>query len=279
MWEALENGIGLDIVTGLQANGSALFDALARLVDVLGGDLGFLLILPVIYWSVSRHFGRQLLFVLLVALFTEDGFGLPSGHVTLAVVVWGYIAYQVRRWWAWLLLALYALFVGWSRMYAGVHYPQDVVGGIIIGGLLLAFCVAFVRPAARWWSHAPLAQRVAFILVAGIACVLLLYRDDTGLSAAGIIFGAGMGMIVEEGSLGFSAGGTRQQRIIRAVFGLVVAAAIFFGLSLAFESLTPEGVWRVVRYALVSFALIFLYPWLTAAIGLTTRTAGQLSRA
>jgi membrane-associated phospholipid phosphatase len=298
MFESLENGIGLNIVTGLQSNGNGFFDALAKLLDTLGGDLGYLLLLPLIYWSVSRHFGRQLLFVLLVALigylglrellarprpyilhpdlvtplFEEDGFGLPSGHVVLSLVIWGFVAYHVRRWWVWLLLAIYVLLIGWSRMYAGVHYPQDVVAGLVVGGLLLWFSLRFVGPAAEWWRRASFWQRFLFILVSGLVVVMLLHRDETGLSTAGILLGGGAGLMFEERSVNFSSGGSRRERILRSLGGLVLVMAFFFVLDFLFDTFTPAGFWRVVRYAVVSFVLIFVWPWLSVYLGLSTRT-------
>lgn len=296
MFETLENGIGLQIVTALQSTSNPFFDALAKLLNVIGGDIGYLLLLPIIYWSVNRRMGRQLLFVLLIGLignlglkelldrprpyvlhpdlvtplFLEEGFGMASTHVTLSLIIWGFVAYHVRSWWAWLLLAIYILLMAWSRMYAGVHYPQDVIVGMIWGGFLLWLSLTLMHPAARWWRQTGLVPRLVFIVVAGLVVGLLLQGDKNGLSTGGIILGGGIGLMVEERILGFSADGSRRQRILRSAAGLVVALMIFFGLSFAFEPLTPAEVWRVIRYALVSFALIFIWPWISASIGLST---------
>lgn len=43
---------------------------------------------------------------------------------------------------AWSLLPL-ALWVAWGRVYAGLHYPRDVVGGIILAGLMAFIFVLF----------------------------------------------------------------------------------------------------------------------------------------
>lgn len=52
-----------------------------------------------------------------------------------------------RRWW---IGAFIAALVGYSRVYLGVHYPGDVLGGWLLGaGLGLAFAWA----APRLWSR------------------------------------------------------------------------------------------------------------------------------
>jgi undecaprenyl-diphosphatase len=60
-------------------------------------------------------------------------FSFPSGHAmdTAALATAGvFLLWQFRaHWLVWPWLPLFALGVGWSRMYLGVHYPSDVLAG------------------------------------------------------------------------------------------------------------------------------------------------------
>ena len=60
-------------------------------------------------------------------------YSFPSGHAMGAaalVTALGFLWWHRRgQWAAWVLGALFALGVGWSRMYLGVHYPSDVLAG------------------------------------------------------------------------------------------------------------------------------------------------------
>jgi membrane-associated phospholipid phosphatase len=67
----------------------------------------------------------------------EHTFSFPSGHAmgsaTLAMVV-VLLCWHTR--WRWLAVALagsFALLVGISRIYLGVHYPSDILGGFAAG--------------------------------------------------------------------------------------------------------------------------------------------------
>jgi undecaprenyl-diphosphatase len=68
-------------------------------------------------------------------------FSYPSGHSMLAPIIFGlgiivwaapWPSPALRRA-ALVLAALFALGIGFSRVYLGVHYPSDVVGGLLLG--------------------------------------------------------------------------------------------------------------------------------------------------
>jgi len=68
----------------------------------------------------------------------------PSSHATNITAGITYLSFFFPRW----LFAMVplALLVGYSRVYLGVHYPLDVVGGAILGaGCGLAVFVVFKR--------------------------------------------------------------------------------------------------------------------------------------
>jgi undecaprenyl-diphosphatase len=75
----------------------------------------------------------------------EHGNSFPSGHAFFAIVFWGLLAYFAftrwqRRGLRILLLSsavLVILWIGASRVYLGVHWPSDVLGGYVTGAVFL----------------------------------------------------------------------------------------------------------------------------------------------
>jgi undecaprenyl-diphosphatase len=74
----------------------------------------------------------------------------PSGHAMSATVVYGTVAYLLARLqkhgWARAITLSFAVvmvaLICLTRLYLGVHYPSDVLGGIIIGLAWSGFCMA-----------------------------------------------------------------------------------------------------------------------------------------
>lgn len=67
----------------------------------------------------------------------------PSGH-SRETAMYGYLTYKFIPKLKWLMILL-VIFVGWSRIYVGAHYPSDVIAGIIIGGLTAKIALMIVR--------------------------------------------------------------------------------------------------------------------------------------
>lgn len=72
----------------------------------------------------------------------SDKFSLPSGHTSAAFV----IAIILSSIYPFLLapLMIWAFLVGFSRVYLGVHYPTDIIVGIMLGSLS-AFSGIFLK--------------------------------------------------------------------------------------------------------------------------------------
>lgn len=82
----------------------------------------------------------------------ETGFSFPSNHAAIAAALYGFLAYL-----AWKLAPeklrgalvalsmLLILLIGFSRLYLGVHYASDILGGLILGALFVALGIEAVR--------------------------------------------------------------------------------------------------------------------------------------
>lgn len=86
-----------------------------------------------------------------IPVYTEHFFSFPSGHSALIITLCGFLTYCVwRNFTTWkirvnsfFIAGAIILLVGFSRLYLGVHFLSDVLGGYLIGFFWLLLGITF----------------------------------------------------------------------------------------------------------------------------------------
>jgi undecaprenyl-diphosphatase len=100
-----------------------------------------------LYSSLKNLIGRPRPAVS-VMLVKASGPAFPSGHTTVAMAVFGALAFFLTRdrslrvrAWIWASFFLVILMIGASRVYLGVHWLTDILGGYAVGAAWLLLVV------------------------------------------------------------------------------------------------------------------------------------------
>jgi hypothetical protein len=214
-----------------------------------------------------------------VCVEAPGGYGLPSGHAQNALVFWGILAdgLQTRR--AWVSAIGLTTLIGFSRIYLGVHFPTDVLGGWLIGLVLLA---AFNRVAPRLERALAFLSTGVQVLLAGLLAGLAVALDPSPdiVAAAPGLAGFAAGLALSRRYVPFDAGGSYLRRLLRFGLGLLGVGVLYVGLWLLFPQ---EGEpfyfgFHLLRYGLVglwvSFGALWVFRRLNLASGARDRPDG-----
>ncbi len=301
----IETGWGLDVILWFQSWRTPLVEMLSLIFAFAGSEEFYLALLPLIYWCFDASLGRRLAPLALISFWTnawlkawwqrprpyfvssqvrnvvtENSYGLPSGHAQGATTLWGALAWEVRRSWVTILVILYVVLMALSRVALGVHYPQDVLGGVLIGLLAVGLYALLESKIGAWLGQQSLWTQIG---VVGAATALML-AIHPGLipptsprwlaepvpfseliagpvTPAAAFLGMGIGFALEVRYARFNAGGAWWKRLLRFVLGLVGVLALRFGLGALFEGLEPTLVFRLIRYTLIGLWAGFGAPW------------------
>jgi undecaprenyl-diphosphatase len=299
---------GADFIVSVQSLSSPWLDTLFALLTFLGNAEFYLILLPLVYWCIDRRAGVSLGYLSLSSawinrlvkylfriprpgmldsrvnpLVEETNPSFPSGHAQGTLVNWGYLAYLLRSPVFWVVALLVILGVGLSRIVLGVHFPQDILGGWLIGLVVLLLYIWLERPVARWLSGQSTVIKV--VLAIGIPVLLIflhpsdmegLYPADDAITPMAALAGLGVGIIMERKWVRFRADGKWGQRVLRFVLGIALAAVFYIGPRFFLPEEMAHGLeagLRFVRYALVGWVVAFLDPWLFVLAGLVEQEA------
>lgn len=88
-------------------------------------------------------------FIVLVNDYRGGRYGFPSCHAANTMALAIFLSLLLKNRYATIGLIVWSLLVSYSRIYLGVHYPSDILGGLIIGTL---FALIYYQP-VKWYDR------------------------------------------------------------------------------------------------------------------------------
>jgi len=128
---------------------------------------------------------------------TAEGYGFPSGHTAAITGAAGWLMYLKRSYSFIIFGTLITVLVAFSRLYLGVHYIRDLIGGLILGTIMVLTGILFRRRKVRLLSRLQGIKGVMLVLCVTLFTVLFSvyseYKTDSGLQLTGLFLGFCLG--------------------------------------------------------------------------------------
>ena len=190
-----------------------------------------------------------------------QGYSFPSGHSSSAAATYGTAALTLKKRWVTVTAAVLTLLVGISRFVLGVHYPTDVLAGWALGLFAMVIVTVLEKMIkARWALYA--------LLLATAVPGLFYCTTNDYFTAFGMMAGMACGDLFERRFVKFENTRSPLFMVLRLVGGVGAFFALNTLLKLPFSSEFLESgtaaafAVRSIRYAVVIFSVIGLYPML-----------------
>jgi membrane-associated phospholipid phosphatase len=301
---------GLEWIRFIQGGASPVLTAAMKIITNLVSEFVFFGVVMILFWLAEerRAFRFGILVIcsswlngLLKELFrqprpfhldsslgmiSESGYGFPSGHAQLVLIFLIPLAYwlcrsrrvgeekgkgTIKKGLLWTAAVVLVLLVSFSRLYLGVHFPQDILGGWFLGGLSLVLYFlaeryfsreSAVKSGSGGMFHILLEKpRYQLILAAVIA--LLMNAPVHNNTSAAMFFGFSAGYILIKNR--FHAGGAGLfPALLRVCIGFAGAVLLYLGLKTLFPGADSSlyRLFRFIRYALLGFWVSGIAPWI-----------------
>ena len=289
---------GLDCIRLIQSYANPPLTFCMRIITSLGSAPAYIVLLPLVYWCYDENKGLRLGAAVLISawlnislkflfdqprpffaeydpalgMIPERLGGFPSGHAQNSLVLWTIIASWGKKKRYLFAAALVCLLVSFSRIYLGVHFPTDILGGWILGGIVL--CVYFLLGKRIEAALEHGGFRCGVITAALAAFGMILYRPgEEALMPGGMLLGMGTGYCLNRRFTGFASAAIFGKTCIakylillgRFVLGMAGMVLLFAALEKIISQTRHSGNYQLfyfLRFALLALWISAGAPWL-----------------
>ncbi len=274
----------MEIIRFLQSFSSDFSNVLMLMVTYFGNLYFLMLLVCIIYWCYDKEVGYKIAIILSCSVvlnnfvkllvesprpigigdvltfgeYTATGYSFPSGHTQNVTVFGTSLFILTRNRLVLVLTPIVALLVGLSRLYLGLHWPIDILGGFVFA-LIVSMMLNEVL--------IKLSTTKVNILIGVFVLVFLIFiafvkKDEMSrdyFKSMGLICGVYFGSLFESRYVNFSASASNIDNVMKVIIGIstTVLVDVLFTYLLG-------GIWfgSVVKYFVIGFWIMGVIPFI-----------------
>lgn len=280
----------LKLLEGIRTN---FLNTLFEMITILGEETLIILVVAIIYFAFSKKEAKRLFFIVVTSTAvntlvknlvarprpfangeitairqeTATGYSFPSGHTQNIATLSTYFSARVRKIWFTVVATIIVLLVGFSRMYLGVHYPSDVLVGLVLGiGVTIGGTILYDNVKN---------QNLLMLIILGVLTpfivIFMFNKDEQALALSanfykmyGMFTGLLVGTLFEENLVKYDIEGPVWKKIIRVVIALGLVFAVKEGFKLIYKGadIHISLIMDSIRYFLMLFVGLGVCPLL-----------------
>ena len=270
---------GLGVITAVQRMANPSFTLFFNFFNNINLELCFMIVIMFIFWCVNEkkafRFGLLIMISFWINLCLKDFFGqprpyelvpalglafeaspaFPSSQAQMSVVFWAALIFNLPkggrlRFLIWPLSILLILYIGFTQLYLGLHFPTDIFGGWITGVIILGLFYLLEKPGTKFFLKAE--KRPQLICAAAAAFLMnALHPSDRSISALFLGFSIGYSLMIN--GFPFSPNEKAIEKkisiqvyILRIIIGFSAAGLIFVGLRLLLPG--HNSIWQGIPF-------------------------------
>ncbi|MGM9899799.1 MAG: phosphatase PAP2 family protein [Bacilli bacterium] len=269
--------------------GNKALNVIFYLISQLGGSIVLIALLGIIYWCFDKEKGERIGFTILSSIClngviktlvsfkrpfqyegkeylqklkdsklsdSATGSSFPSGHSQNTGALYTSIALQFKKKWLWIVTVIILILVPISRLYLGVHFPSDVIVGLLLGiinAIVMYYLFNYTKIKKQYIYLISLIIFLPFTFLKGV--------EHDFARGYGLLMGFVAGICVENKFIRFKNDVSITKKFLRVLIGILLVGGAYFLVGLIPDSVSHITWVTIILHALIAFIAMGVVPF------------------
>jgi len=280
----------MDILEWFYKIGNSFLNVFFYIISQFGGSLILLLTVSVIYWTINKEKAEKIALTVLSAVclnnflksifsfnrpFMYDGYehlqklknsklsdsstgsSFPSGHSQITGSLYSSICFYFPKKQVIFPSIILMILIPISRLYLGVHFPSDVIVGLLIGIIVALIYYILLKKFPNKFNL------IAIISILIYLPMLFFKNVEYDFCRSyGLLIGFFLGRLIESKYINFTTEVPLKNKILRLILGILIIGITYFLIKLIPNNISHHFIMAVLLHSIITFMVATIVPLL-----------------